>query len=62
MKRLELMKHIFSHGCGVLREGGNHTSVLNPANKRQTIVGRHREIDNSMARTICKQLGIPPMR
>ena len=61
MKRLELVKHILSHGCVILREGGNHTALFNPANKRQTVLGRHREIDNVMARTICKQLGIPPL-
>lgn len=62
MKRLELMKHVLAHGCIILREGGNHTALFNPANQRQTILGRHREIDNNMARVICKQLGIPSMR
>ena len=61
MKRLELVKHLLSHGCLILREGGNHTALFNPTTKRQTVLGRHREIDNVMARTICKQLGIPPM-
>ena len=61
MKRLELEKHLLGHGCVVLREGANHTSWHNPANQKQTVMGRHREIDNIMARTICKQLGIPPM-
>ena len=32
MKRLELVKHILSHGCLILREGGNHTELFNPAN------------------------------
>ena len=61
MKRLELMKHILSHGRLIPREGGNHTALFNPANKQQTVLGRHRDIDKVMARTICKQLGIPPM-
>ncbi len=59
MKRLELLKHLLSHGCVILREGGNHTAIYNPANKRQSVLGRHREIDNLMARTICRQLDIP---
>ncbi|AMJ64925.1 type II toxin-antitoxin system HicA family toxin [Hymenobacter sp. PAMC 26628] len=62
MKRLELVKHILVNGCIILREGGNHTALFNPTNQRQTILARHREIDNNMARIICKQLGIPPMR
>ena len=61
MKRLELVKHLLAHGCIILREGGNHTAFLNPANQKQTVLGRHREIANIMARTVCKQLGIPPM-
>lgn len=62
MKRLELVKHVLAHGCVILREGGNHTALFNPANRKQTILGRHREIDNNMARVICNQLGIAPMR
>lgn len=62
MKRLELIKHVLAHGCIILREGGSHTALFNPANQKQTILGRHREIDNNMARVICKQLGIPSMR
>ena len=62
MNRLELVKYILANGCFVMREGGSHTALFNPANQKQTILGRHREIDNNMARVICKQLGIPPMR
>ena len=62
MKRLELLKYILANGCIVLRESGNHTALFNPTNQKQTILARHREIDNNMARIICKQLGIPAMR
>ena len=54
MKRLELLKHILAHGCLVLREGGNHTALVNPTNRKQTVLGRHREIDNLMAKIICR--------
>ena len=53
MKRLELLKHILAHGCLVLR-GGNHTALVNPTNRKQTVLGRHREIDNLMAKIICR--------
>jgi mRNA interferase HicA len=52
MKRLELVKHILSQGCLILREDGNHTALFNPNNKQQTV----------LARTICKQLRIPFMQ
>jgi mRNA interferase HicA len=29
MKRRELLRHFNSHGCGLLREGGNHSWWLN---------------------------------
>ena len=62
MKRLELLKYIQSKGCVILREGGNHTALFNPANRKQTVLGRHREIDDLMARIICRQLEIPPIK
>ena len=62
MKRLELLKHILAHGCLVLREGGNHTALVNPTNRKQTVLGRHREIDELMAKIICRQLEIPPVK
>ena len=61
MKRLAFVQHIQAHGCVILREGANHTALFNPANRKQTTLGRHREIDNLMARIICRQLGIPPL-
>ena len=54
MKRLELLKHILAHGCLVLREGGNQMALVNPTNRKQTGLGRHREIDDLMAKIICR--------
>jgi mRNA interferase HicA len=30
MKRRELLRHLNSHGCALLREGANHSWWLNP--------------------------------
>ncbi len=60
MSRRKLMQHLRQHGCVVVREGGRHTVVRNPANGRQSQVPRHREIDSVLARAICKQLDVPP--
>jgi mRNA interferase HicA len=53
------MRHVTAHGCLILREGGNHTVVVNPANRRQSSVPRHNEIGRFTARAICRQLEIP---
>lgn len=62
MKRRQLVKHLEEHGCVVLREGSNHTIYENPANDRKAPVPRHTEIDDKLARKICKQLDIPPVK
>ena len=61
MKRLEFLKYLATHNCHVTGEGGRHTHIENRSNGKRTVVGRHRELDNKMARMICKQLDIPPL-
>jgi mRNA interferase HicA len=62
MKRRKLLQHLRQEGCLVLREGSRHTVIRNPANDRQSQVPRHREVDSTLARAICKQLRVsqPP--
>jgi len=59
MKRGDLIRHIESFGCELLREGGNHTVYVNRPEKKVSTIPRHREIDNNLCRKICKDLGIP---
>ena len=59
MKRRELFRHLESHGCYLLREGGNHSVYVNPTNNRASSVPRHREINIFLARKICRDLDIP---
>jgi mRNA interferase HicA len=40
-------------------EGGNHARWAGPTGRR-SVLPRHREIDYTLARKICKQLGVPP--
>lgn len=61
MKRHELIHHLQREGCRLDREGGRHTIYENPANGVKAPVPRHGEIDNRLARKICKQLGIKPI-
>ncbi len=44
MKRLDLLRHLETHGCQFLREGGNHTIYINRALKKVSAVPRHREV------------------
>ncbi len=58
MKRADLIRHLESHGCYLLREGGKHSLFVNPANNQTSAVPRHREINEFLARKICRDLGI----
>jgi predicted RNA binding protein YcfA (HicA-like mRNA interferase family) len=59
MKLADLERHLRNHGCQFYREGGSHSIWLNPANRKITSVPRHREIKETTARSICKQLEVP---
>ena len=59
MKRHDLVRHLESHGCYLLREGRKHSVYVNPANNRATTVPRHRGINDFLARKICRDLDIP---
>jgi len=59
MKRVDLIKHLEAYGCHFVREGGNHTLYVNPANHQSSTVPRHREVNDFLARKICRDLGIP---
>ncbi|MDK1032007.1 MAG: type II toxin-antitoxin system HicA family toxin [Planctomycetia bacterium] len=58
MKRTAFIKHLRSEGCRHFREGRRHTLYYNPANNRTSTVPRHREIDDFLAKKICRDLGI----
>ncbi len=62
MKRRALLRHLRDHGCELLREGARHSWWQNPALKRRTAVPRHTEIKDVLAQSICKDLGIPPLK
>jgi mRNA interferase HicA len=62
MKREELLRHLRKHGCVMLREGGRHSWWHNPSRNRRSAVPRHREIHDLLARKICQDLGVPPVK
>jgi predicted RNA binding protein YcfA (HicA-like mRNA interferase family) len=59
VKRRDLIRHLESHGCEQLREGANHTVYVNRPVKKVSTVPRHRELNEHLARKICRDLEIP---
>ena len=59
MKRTELVFHLEAYGCRLLREGARHSIFVNRAAGKATSVPRHREINDFLARKICRDLEIP---
>ncbi len=62
MKRKEFIRYLRSQGCEMLREGGRHSWWHNPALNKRSAVPRHTEIDDILAKKICKDLGISPVK
>ena len=62
MKRRELIRHLEENGCLELREGGKHSVYVNPHRKKVSAVPRHNEINEILARKICRDLEMPKPR
>lgn len=60
MKRADLLRHLEAHGCALLREGGSHSVYVNRQARKVSTVPRHREVNDFLARKICRDLEIPP--
>jgi mRNA interferase HicA len=58
MKRIDLLRHLDKHGCELFREGGSHTVYINRAAKKTSTIPRHREINDFLARKICRDLEV----
>ena len=59
MKRAGLVRHFERNGCELLREGGNHSVYVNRSLRKTSTVPRHKEINDYLARKICRDLEIP---
>jgi mRNA interferase HicA len=59
MKHRDLLRHLETHGCELLREGGRHTIYVNRNNQATSAIPRHQEINNIVAKKICRDLGVP---
>lgn len=59
MKRRELIRHLENHGCELLREGAKHTVYVNRTARKNSTIPRHHEINEILARKICRDLEVP---
>ncbi len=59
MKRRALIRHLTKHGCEQVREVSRHTVCWNLENRQTSTVPRHTEVNDHLAKKICKDLGIP---
>jgi mRNA interferase HicA len=62
MKRKELVKYLEANGSVLLREGQKHSVYLNKLKNKVSTVPRHAEINDFLARKICRDLEILPPR
>ena len=58
MKRRDLIRYLEQQGCALLREGAKHSVYVNGATGKSSTVPRHREINDFLARKICRDLEI----
>ena len=59
MKRADLVRHLERNGCVLLREGAKHSVFVNRARNKSSTVPRHREINDFLAKKICRDLDVP---
>jgi predicted RNA binding protein YcfA (HicA-like mRNA interferase family) len=59
VKRRDLVRHLEAHGCELGREGARHSVYMNPRTRKVSTVPRHREINEHLARKICRDLEVP---
>lgn len=59
MKRIDLIRHLETHGCEFFREGRKHTVYLNRTARTTSSIPRHREVNDFLARKICRDLQVP---
>jgi mRNA interferase HicA len=59
LKRSDLIRHLTSNDCELLREGARHSVWLNPENGERQAIPRHADLKDALARSICRRLGVP---
>ena len=60
MKRQGLLRHLREDGCELLREGADIPGGTIPTLNTRSAIPRHNEIQDILAKKICKDLGVNP--
>jgi predicted RNA binding protein YcfA (HicA-like mRNA interferase family) len=58
VKPRDHVRHLEAHGCELAREGGKHSVYVNRATRKVSTIPRHREINEHLARKICRDLEV----
>jgi mRNA interferase HicA len=58
MKRRDIIKKLEENGFILDRHGTNHDIYYNEKTNRRVPIGRHREIDDILAKEILKEAGL----
>lgn len=58
MKKRNFTEHLRRHGCTLLRQGKKHEWWENGLNGKRSAVPRHSEVQDVLARKICRDLDI----
>ncbi|GMU44431.1 MAG: addiction module toxin, HicA family [Xanthomonadales bacterium PRO6] len=58
MKRRDLIAHLLRQDGLLLREGARHSWWHHPQLQKPSAVPRHSEINDHLARKICRDLGV----
>jgi predicted RNA binding protein YcfA (HicA-like mRNA interferase family) len=58
VRRVALVRHLKANGCELLREGRRHSVFVHRERGTVTTVPRHREINDLLARKICRDLDV----
>jgi predicted RNA binding protein YcfA (HicA-like mRNA interferase family) len=59
VKRVDLLRHLEAHGCALHRERGSHSLCVNRHSRRVSTIPRPREVNDFLARKICRDLEVP---
>jgi hypothetical protein len=60
MNRGKFTRHLLAHGCFLHHHGANHDAWTKGGQKKIVSLPRRRNVDPSIIRAICRDLGIPP--
>jgi len=58
MKRRDLVHHLTAQDCQLLREGARHSWWHHTITGKRSAIPRHTEINNHLAKKICRDLGV----